>query len=95
MNFEEELFGDERLVDPAPTGRDQIMVNDLRPKTLDEYIGQKQVRKRLTVSIGAAKKRGEPLDHLLFHGFLDWVRQRCRRLSPTRWAPVSNRPLVR
>ena len=69
MNFEEELFGDERLVDPAPTGRDQIMVNDLRPKTLDEYIGQQQVRKRLTVSIGAAKKRGEPLDHLLFHGF--------------------------
>ena len=69
MNFEEELYGDERLVDPAPTGRDQIMANDLRPKSLDEYIGQEQVKKRLKVSIGAAKKRGEPLDHLLFHGF--------------------------
>jgi Holliday junction DNA helicase RuvB len=69
MNYEEELFGDERLVDPAPIGRDQIQANDLRPKSLAEYIGQKQVRKRLNVSIGAAKKRGEPLDHLLFHGF--------------------------
>ncbi|MBT8330175.1 MAG: Holliday junction branch migration DNA helicase RuvB [Desulfofustis sp.] len=69
MNFEEELFGDERMVDPAPIGRDQIQANNLRPKSLAEYIGQAQVRKRLNVSIGAAKKRGEPLDHLLFHGF--------------------------
>ena len=69
MNFEEELFGDERLVDPSPVGRDHHQANDLRPKTLAEYIGQEQVRKRLNVSIGAAKKRGEPLDHLLFHGF--------------------------
>ncbi len=69
MNFEEEMFGDERVVDPSPIGRDHIQVNDLRPKSLAEYIGQEQVRKRLNVSIGAAKKRGEPLDHLLFHGF--------------------------
>lgn len=69
MNFEEELYGDERLVDPTPVGRDQIQANDLRPKTLAEYIGQEQVKRRLNVSIGAAKKRGEPLDHLLFHGF--------------------------
>jgi Holliday junction DNA helicase RuvB len=69
MNFEEELFGDERVVDPSPIGRDHIQANDLRPKSLAEYIGQEQVRKRLNVSIGAAKKRGEPLDHLLFHGF--------------------------
>ena len=69
MNFEEELFGDERLVDPSPIDRDQIQANDLRPKSLAEYIGQQQLRKRLNVSIGAAKKRGEPLDHLLFHGF--------------------------
>jgi Holliday junction DNA helicase RuvB len=69
MNYEEELFGDERLVDPTPIGRDHIQANDLRPKTLADYIGQEQVRKRLNVSIGAAKKRGEPLDHLLFHGF--------------------------
>ncbi len=69
MNFEEELFGDERLVDPAPIGRDKLQANNLRPKSLAEYIGQEQVKKRLNVSIGAAKKRGEALDHLLFHGF--------------------------
>ncbi len=69
MNFEEEMFDDERLLDPEPIGRDQILANDLRPRSLTEYVGQEQVRKRLEVSIGAAKKRGEPLDHLLFHGF--------------------------
>jgi Holliday junction DNA helicase RuvB len=69
MNFEEELLGDERLVDPAPTGRDLIQANNLRPTSLADYIGQEQVKKRLNVSIGAAKKRGEALDHLLFHGF--------------------------
>ena len=69
MNFEEEMFDDERLLDPEPIGRDQILANDLRPKSLAEYVGQEQVRKRLEVSIGAARKRGEPLDHLLFHGF--------------------------
>ena len=44
MNYEEELFGDERLVDPTPIGRDHIQANDLRPKTLADYIGQEQVR---------------------------------------------------
>ncbi len=69
MNFEEDLIGDERLVNPDPIGRDQTHANDLRPKSLAEYVGQEQIRRRLDVSIGAAKKRGEPLDHLLFHGF--------------------------
>jgi Holliday junction DNA helicase RuvB len=69
MNFEEELFGDDRLVDPAQIGGDHRHGNDLRPRRLAEYIGQEQIRKRLDVSISAAKKRGEPLDHMLFHGF--------------------------
>lgn len=69
MNFEEEIFGDERLVDPAPTSRDLVQANNLRPKRLVDYIGQEQLKRRLNVSIGAAKKRSEPLDHILFHGF--------------------------
>ncbi len=40
---------------------------DLRPQTLSEYIGQKQVVETLDIAIQAAKKRGEPLDHILFH----------------------------
>ena len=40
----------------------------LRPKSLDEYIGQRAMVERLKISIQAAKARGEALDHLLFHG---------------------------
>jgi len=40
----------------------------LRPRRLDEFVGQERVREALLISIEAAKGRGEPLDHLLFHG---------------------------
>jgi len=42
--------------------------NVLRPKSLDEYIGQSKVKKKMKVYIEAAKKRGEPLDHVLLYG---------------------------
>jgi len=40
---------------------------DLRPRKLSEYIGQGQVVETLEIAIQAATKRGEPLDHILFH----------------------------
>lgn len=40
----------------------------LRPKTLDEYVGQEKIKKNLKVFIQAAKKRQEPLDHVLLYG---------------------------
>lgn len=40
----------------------------LRPRTLAEYIGQKKAKENLSVFIGAAKMRNEPLDHVLLHG---------------------------
>jgi len=40
----------------------------LRPKTLSEYIGQPETIETLEIAIQAAKKRNEPLDHVLFHG---------------------------
>ncbi|HEY6983134.1 Holliday junction branch migration DNA helicase RuvB, partial [Reyranella sp.] len=40
----------------------------LRPQTLDDFIGQKQVRENLKIFIRAAKDRKEALDHVLFHG---------------------------
>ena len=40
---------------------------DLRPQSLSEYIGQQQVVETLDIAIQAAKKRGEPVDHILFH----------------------------
>jgi len=40
----------------------------LRPKTLDEYVGQERLKKKLRVYLEAARERGEPLDHLLLSG---------------------------
>lgn len=40
----------------------------LRPKTLDEYIGQEKVKESLSIYIEAARRRGEPLDHVLLYG---------------------------
>ena len=40
----------------------------LRPRTLDEYIGQERIRENLQVAITAAKQRGEALDHVLLYG---------------------------
>ncbi len=40
----------------------------LRPRTLAEYIGQSEIIETLEIAIQAAKKRGEPLDHVLLHG---------------------------
>ncbi|MDP2691602.1 MAG: Holliday junction branch migration DNA helicase RuvB [Candidatus Gracilibacteria bacterium] len=42
--------------------------NTLRPKTLDEYIGQSQLKENLKVFLNAAKKRGESLEHSLLYG---------------------------
>jgi Holliday junction DNA helicase RuvB len=40
----------------------------LRPKDFSEYIGQKRIIRNLKIAVQAARERGEPLDHLLFHG---------------------------
>ncbi len=40
----------------------------LRPRNLDEMIGQPRLRENLSVFVQAARERGEPLDHVLFHG---------------------------
>jgi len=47
---------------------EERLEKSLRPKVLDEYIGQDKVKENLKVYIEAAKKRGEPLDHVLLYG---------------------------
>jgi len=59
---------DDRLVNPEPVDDDVQYEAGLRPRTLDDYIGQPSVRENLHVSITAAKQRGEALDHVLLHG---------------------------
>jgi Holliday junction DNA helicase RuvB len=57
----------DRLVAPKQAEEDAAELA-LRPQTLDDFIGQKQVRENLKIFIAAAKARGEALDHVLFHG---------------------------
>jgi len=59
---------DDRLVSAAPLDDDVQFDASLRPRTLDEYIGQDRVREQLQVAIAAAKQRGEALDHVLLYG---------------------------
>ena len=58
----------DRLVTPARVTDDVQYEAGLRPRTLDEYIGQDRIRENLHVSIEAAKQRGEALDHVLLYG---------------------------
>ena len=59
-----------RIVAPEATIEEQTDDIDysLRPKTLNDYIGQEKVKENLSVFIEAAKKRGDPLDHVLLYG---------------------------
>ena len=57
-----------RLLDAHANKLDAQEEMSLRPQTLDEYVGQKDLKKNLTVFIGAALHRDEPLDHILFYG---------------------------
>lgn len=58
-----------RLVSPCEIQTDTAEIDyNLRPKTLGEYVGQKRVKDNLSVYIEAAKRRGEPLDHVLLYG---------------------------
>src|SRR6187551_3735503 len=59
---------DDRLVTATKVDEDAQYEAGLRPRTLDDYIGQDRVRENLQVSIAAAKQRGEALDHVLLYG---------------------------
>lgn len=63
MNFESRMVSPEKNTNDT----DDIEVT-LRPKTLSEYIGQDKVKENLSIFIEAAKKRKEPLDHVLLYG---------------------------
>ena len=58
----------ERVVSPDPGSDEAQFEAGLRPRRLDDYIGQDRVRENLEVSIAAARQRGEALDHILLWG---------------------------
>ena len=60
---------DESLLIPnLQNSEEETSEYSLRPKTLNEYIGQNKVKENMKIYIEAAKKRGEPLDHVLLYG---------------------------
>ena len=61
----------ERIIDTELHAEDEAekqLETSLRPQNFDEYIGQERLKRNLKLAIEAAKKRGEPLDHVLLFG---------------------------
>ena len=57
-----------RIISPENTTEDNDTEVTLRPQTFHEYVGQEKVKENLAIYIEAAKRRGEPLDHVLLYG---------------------------
>lgn len=64
---EEKSFGWRSYIDARDSSQDHFQ-SSLRPSSLEDFTGQAKVRENLSISIGAAKKRKDPLDHVLLHG---------------------------
>src|SRR5579872_192230 len=58
----------ERIVTAQAGLEEEVLDRAIRPRTLSEYVGQPAVREQMEIFIGAAKKRGEALDHVLIFG---------------------------
>jgi Holliday junction DNA helicase RuvB len=79
----------ERMVSAEASGDENELNFTLRPKSLDEYVGQRSTVERLKIAIQATKARSESLDHLLFHGPPGLAKRRWATSSPKSWAKKS------
>ena len=68
ISFSNEAPGEERIITATTFQSEDAAEGSLRPRTLEEYIGQEKAKENLRVFIQAAKMRGEALDHVLLHG---------------------------
>jgi Holliday junction DNA helicase RuvB len=69
MIHSDDLTTGSRIISPAPVSpQEEALERALRPKQLDEYVGQEKIRDQLSLFIEAAKMRREPLDHVLLFG---------------------------
>lgn len=63
------MSSESRFISPNQAGsEEQVFDNSLRPKTLDDFVGQQKTREQLQIFFEAAKRRQEPLDHVLLFG---------------------------
>lgn len=67
MNFDEDI-NENFLVPSLKNAEEEVQEFSLRPKSLKEYIGQIKVKENMKICIEAAKKRSQPLDHVLLYG---------------------------
>jgi len=58
----------EELLDPTPTDRELLAEAGLRPKSLEDFVGQHELKDHLSIILEAARRRGQAADHLLFAG---------------------------
>lgn len=79
---------EKRVISTQVQDEDIKIEKNLRPQTLDDYIGQQKAKKNLKVYIEAAKQRGESLDHVLFLDLRDLARPHWRALLQMRWEPT-------
>lgn len=68
MNFDEKDLNENLLVPEVKDEIEETQELSLRPKFLNEYIGQEKVKENMKICIEAAKKRKQPLDHVLLYG---------------------------
>jgi Holliday junction DNA helicase RuvB len=69
MSIQTDSFSEQRIIAPtAASPNEEAIERALRPKQLDEYVGQEKVRGQLEIFIAAAKQRREALDHTLLFG---------------------------
>ena len=66
MQDDTALYG-AKMMQPAMTPADSEE-NNLRPQHLEDYIGQEKAKQNLKIYLEAAKRRGEPVDHILLYG---------------------------
>ena len=69
MSIQTDNFTEQRIIAATPASpNEEAIERALRPKHLDEYVGQEKIRDQLEIFISAARKRGEALDHTLLFG---------------------------
>ena len=69
MSIQTDNFTEQHIIDAAPSSpNEEAIERALRPKHLDEYVGQVKIRDQLEIFIAAARGRKEALDHTLLFG---------------------------
>ena len=72
---------------PPFSGRDPLD-DSIRPQRLDDFIGQEELRANLRVYLGAARERGQAMDHVLFYGNPGWARPPWPESWPPNWGSI-------